>query len=488
MSPPRATENAMSIATAAFDAALRRLGAQVVDPPQRRPAYDVFGPPATPLPTLGGMPKRGAIAAAARALEAGRTTCVELTELALANIAQDEWTSFVEVARRGGAGRGPRRDAEPPPAAAADRCTASRSRSRTSSTSPGSPPGAARTPTTTTPTEDADAVARLRAAGRRHPRQGLHPRVRPRRDQPAEPQPPRPDPHPGRLERRLGHRRRHRHGPGLARHRHPGLDPRAGRAVGRRRLQADATARCRPTAWSPLVVDDGPRRADGRRRWPTPRSSSTCCAPAARRSRPAVGARRQPTLRVGVPRAPRPTGASRASRPRWPADRRARRRSVGAVDRDRPAHRRRPRRRQRRRAWSSAGARRRPSTAPRAWTASLYWAGGGRPARRRRGVLAIDYLDAQRIRGALAEELLAVLRDTDVLAMPTVPIVAPPARRLRPPPDDAGPQRHPLELRRLPRDLGAVRPTDGLPVGLQLVAAPGRRGVADRAGDRPHER
>ena len=102
----------MSIATATFDAALRRLGAQVVDPPQRRPAYDVFGPPATPLPTLGGMPTRGAIAAAARALEAGRTTCVELTELALANVALDEWTAFVEVVAEDALTQARVRDAE----------------------------------------------------------------------------------------------------------------------------------------------------------------------------------------------------------------------------------------------------------------------------------------------------------------------------------------------------------------------------------------
>jgi aspartyl-tRNA(Asn)/glutamyl-tRNA(Gln) amidotransferase subunit A len=102
----------MSIATAAFNSALERLAAQVVAPPQRRPAIDVFRPPssqartsddvaprppAAPLPALGGMPTTGAIAAAARSLEAGDITCVELTEQALARIAQDEWTGFVEV-------------------------------------------------------------------------------------------------------------------------------------------------------------------------------------------------------------------------------------------------------------------------------------------------------------------------------------------------------------------------------------------------------
>jgi hypothetical protein len=86
-----------SIATTAFNSALERLSAQVVDPPERRPAYEVFGTPAAPLPALGGLPKTGAIAAAARALDSGATTCVELTEQALERIAGDEWTAFVEV-------------------------------------------------------------------------------------------------------------------------------------------------------------------------------------------------------------------------------------------------------------------------------------------------------------------------------------------------------------------------------------------------------
>lgn len=42
-------------------------------------------------------------------------------------------------------------------------------------------------------------------------------------------------------------------------------------------------------------------------------------------------------------------------------------------------------------------------------------------------VSAADYLDAQRARVALAAELLTVFDECDVLAMPTVPVVAPPA-------------------------------------------------------------
>ena len=46
----------MSVATQAFASARERLTAQVIDPPDTRPAYDVFGPPVAPLPALGGLP------------------------------------------------------------------------------------------------------------------------------------------------------------------------------------------------------------------------------------------------------------------------------------------------------------------------------------------------------------------------------------------------------------------------------------------------
>ena len=53
------------MATQAFAAARERLTAQVIDPPEKRPAYDVFGPPVAPLPALGraahdGRDRRGA--------------------------------------------------------------------------------------------------------------------------------------------------------------------------------------------------------------------------------------------------------------------------------------------------------------------------------------------------------------------------------------------------------------------------------------------
>jgi aspartyl-tRNA(Asn)/glutamyl-tRNA(Gln) amidotransferase subunit A len=104
--------NSTSVATTAFAAALERLGAQTVDPPEARPAYDVFGTPPAPLPALGGLPQTGAIAAAAAALDAGRTTSVALTQAALERIAADEWTAFVEVRAEAALAEAALRDAE----------------------------------------------------------------------------------------------------------------------------------------------------------------------------------------------------------------------------------------------------------------------------------------------------------------------------------------------------------------------------------------
>lgn len=101
-----------SVAINAFAAARERLAAQVIDPPEARPAYEVFGPPAAPLPALGGRPATGSIAGAARALEAGVTTSVGLTELALARIAEDEWTAFVHVDAEAALDEARARDAE----------------------------------------------------------------------------------------------------------------------------------------------------------------------------------------------------------------------------------------------------------------------------------------------------------------------------------------------------------------------------------------
>jgi aspartyl-tRNA(Asn)/glutamyl-tRNA(Gln) amidotransferase subunit A len=85
---------------------------------------------------------------------------------------------------------------------------------------------------------------------------------------------------------------------------------------------------------------------------------------------------------------------------------------------------------------------------------------------------AVDYLDAQRLRGQLAEELAACFSSADVLAMPTTLTVAPPL-------DDY--ERHLMTLARnaipwsfvgFPAISVPIGLVDGLPVGLQLVGPP----------------
>jgi aspartyl-tRNA(Asn)/glutamyl-tRNA(Gln) amidotransferase subunit A len=103
---------------------------------------------------------------------------------------------------------------------------------------------------------------------------------------------------------------------------------------------------------------------------------------------------------------------------------------------------------------------------------SLYWAEVRDQLDAADGVLATDYIDAQRYRASLREEMLAVLREHHVLAMPTAPVLAPAVERA----DEY--------LTILSRNailwsfvgfpaISIPCPTDGLPVGLQLVAGPG---------------
>lgn len=90
------------------------------------------------------------------------------------------------------------------------------------------------------------------------------------------------------------------------------------------------------------------------------------------------------------------------------------------------------------------------------------------------GVLAVDYLDAQRVRGQLAERLLRCFDDADVLVMPTTATTAPLVA-------DAG--RHLMRLARnaipwsfvgFPAISVPAGYVDGLPVGVQIVAPPHR--------------
>ncbi len=98
-------------------------------------------------------------------------------------------------------------------------------------------------------------------------------------------------------------------------------------------------------------------------------------------------------------------------------------------------------------------------------------------------VPAIAYLAAQRTRARLAETLLGVFDEVDVLALPTTPVTAP---RI----DDFARFLMVLSRNVIPFSLvgfpaisipcGTDR--DGLPVGLQLVAAPGREDLLVQTG------
>jgi aspartyl-tRNA(Asn)/glutamyl-tRNA(Gln) amidotransferase subunit A len=112
----------------------------------------------------------------------------------------------------------------------------------------------------------------------------------------------------------------------------------------------------------------------------------------------------------------------------------------------------------------------------------LYWQEVAEQLDEAAGLLAIDYLDAQRMRARLAGDLLGCFETADVLAMPTVPVVAPPV-------DDFAEYLMLLSRNAIPWSFvgfpavsvpcGRV---DGLPVGLQLVAAPGREDVLVAVG------
>lgn len=98
------------------------------------------------------------------------------------------------------------------------------------------------------------------------------------------------------------------------------------------------------------------------------------------------------------------------------------------------------------------------------------------------GVAAVDYLDAQRLRAELAAGLLDAFAAHDVLVMPTVPIVAPPVADFA---------RHLLLLSRnaIPWSFTGFPAlsvpcgwSEGLPVGLQVVAPPGREDLVVAVG------
>lgn len=113
---------------------------------------------------------------------------------------------------------------------------------------------------------------------------------------------------------------------------------------------------------------------------------------------------------------------------------------------------------------------------------SLYWDEVADQLDAADQVLAIDYLDAQRARGQLADRLLSCFDEVDILAMPTTPTAAPTV-------EDSG--NHLMTLARnaipwsfvgFPAMSLPVGLVDGLPVGLQLVAPPHREDLLIAVG------
>ena len=113
---------------------------------------------------------------------------------------------------------------------------------------------------------------------------------------------------------------------------------------------------------------------------------------------------------------------------------------------------------------------------------SLYWDEVADQLEAAAELSAVEYLDAQSLRADLADGLLKVFADHDVLAMPTVPAVAPPLADFA---------RHLMLLSRnaIPWSLTGFPALSvpcgwagGLPVGLQLVAAPWREDLLVAVG------
>ncbi len=104
----------------------------------------------------------------------------------------------------------------------------------------------------------------------------------------------------------------------------------------------------------------------------------------------------------------------------------------------------------------------------------LYWEEVGDQLRAATEIAAVDYVDAQRLRGELAHRLLGAFGDHDVLVMPTSPVVAPPV-------DDFAAYLMLLSRNAIPWSFVGFPAVSvpcgwvqGLPVGLQVVAPPDR--------------
>ena len=106
---------------------------------------------------------------------------------------------------------------------------------------------------------------------------------------------------------------------------------------------------------------------------------------------------------------------------------------------------------------------------------SLYWDETRDQLAEAEALTAMDYLTAQRIRADLAEDLLAALAGVDVLVMPTTLVAAPPVSRFAEYLTVLSRTAIPWSLVGFPAiTVPCGVTTDGMPVGLQVVAPPGR--------------
>ncbi len=103
---------------------------------------------------------------------------------------------------------------------------------------------------------------------------------------------------------------------------------------------------------------------------------------------------------------------------------------------------------------------------------SLYWDEVREQLDLADDVSAVDYLEAQRLRGELRDRMLRAFDDHEVLAMPTVPVVAPPVEGFAEYLMVLARNAIPWSLVGFPAISVPVGAVDGLPVGLQLVAPP----------------
>ena len=105
---------------------------------------------------------------------------------------------------------------------------------------------------------------------------------------------------------------------------------------------------------------------------------------------------------------------------------------------------------------------------------SAYWDEVREQLEHAETISAIDYLDAQRARAALRDQLVGCFAEHDLLAMPTVPIVAPRVEDFAAYLMLLARNAIPWSLVGFPAISVPAGTVDGLPVGMQFVAPPGR--------------